>query len=695
MKIMHRLVCFLSLLFCSFVAFAQSAPSGLNGVVSLAHNKNAAGIFLKIGFREPLTAPPSSFGIANPARLVFDLPATENALNYSSKTIDEGAVRSLNVVQAGDRTRLVLNLDKPMKYETQLDGKSLLISLMDTGTPSAESASAPKQHFGSADKSGQAIRDIQFRRGKDGSGVVNIDLSSSDGGVDIYQRGGNLQVSFKQASLPDNLLRQLDVGDFATPIKSVKTRRAGEDVLIDITPSGLWEHSAFQSDNQFVVEIKVLKEDPNKLVQGSKTGYQGEPIDLDFQSVPVLELLRVFADISKFNIVTSDAIASAGNVTLRMRDVPWDQAFDIVLEMKNLAKRKNGNVIWVGTSREMLDMEKRDLEARQAIGQLEPVVTESFQINYQKAEDVQKMLSNKDQPILSKAGSVVIDAYSNRVFVTDVPSRLNKVKELIALIDKATEQVMLEARIVEARDNYGRDLGVRMQFLNTATADSSGAVRAGDIFLRGGATSGTGQTSAFTGQTAFTVPGAMGQLNFSLFNASLTRILNLELQAMETDGKGKTMSNPRVVTRNNVKALIEQGDEIPVVTPGAANAPPTVTYRKAKLSFEVTPQITPDRRVKMKMIISRDRPDWGNTVQGNPTIVTAKVETEVLVDNGGTLVIGGVTIDNETTSTDRIPFLGDLPYVGFLFKMKAVARERNELLVFITPRIVDENLNLR
>lgn len=675
---------------------SKGTTKGGNSIESLMVGKTAAGIVLKVTLRDNLSGQPSSFGIANPARLVLDLPGTENALGYSAKTYNEGSLRSLNVVQSGDRTRLVLNLDKPMRHEIKIDNKALLITLNETEPAKVEGADTA-QHFAPAplSEAGQTVRDIQFRRGKDGAGIVTVDLSSNDGGVDIAQKGSALQVQFRKTSIPEKLVRTLNVIDFATPVTAVKTRSLGEDVSIEITPKGLWEHVAFQSDNQFIIEIKPLTEDPNKLFQGSKVGYQGEVIDLDFHNVPVYELLRVFADISNFNIITSDSVAGVGNVSLRMRDVPWDQALDTVLEMKGLAKRKNGNVIWVAPSKEMQEMEKRELEARQQISQLEPLQTESFQINYQKAEDIQKMIGNKEQPVLSKAGSAVIDAVSNRLFVTDVPSRLDKVRDLIRLIDKAGEQVLLEARIVEARDNYGRDLGVRLGLINTRKSE---VARDGTIpiYMAGGlSTAGTQSATGSMANTTFSVPGAMGTLNFSLFNAALTRILNLELQAMESDGKGKTMSNPRVVTRNNVKALIEQGDEIPVVTPGAANSPPTVTYKRAKLSFEVTPQITPDKRVKMKLIISRDRPDWSNTVLSNPTIITNKVETEVLVENGGTLVIGGVTVDQQNTSEDRIPFLGDLPYVGFLFKMKSVSRERNEMLVFITPKIVDENLNLR
>lgn len=699
MKFTHKWVALLALLTSclSQVALAvETAPLALrNSIDSLQVSKAGGSTLLKIGLRQALSAQPSHFSIVNPARLVFDLPDTSNGLGYSAKNVNEGGVQSYNVVQAGDRSRLVLNLDKPMRFNLRQEDKVLWISLQEDGVATV-AGGAPAQHFAAADKQeGHGIRDIQFRRSKEGAGVVVVDLTSSDSGVDIQQKGTKLLVMFRKTKLPDQLRRQLDVVDFATPVTTVATSAKGEDVVMEITPKGLWEHVAFQSDNQFTVEVKPVKEEPNRLFQGSKSGYQGEAISLDFHSVPVYELLRVFADITNFNIIASDSVAAMGNVTLRMRDVPWDQAFDMVLDMKHLEMRKNGNVIWIAPRDEMRAMEKQNLEARQQISQLEPTVTEPFQINYQKAEDIQKLLGNKDQPMLSKAGSVVVDAYSNRLFITDVPSKINKIRELIALIDQPARQVLIEARLIEAKDTYGRELGVRMNLLNTQPV-RVGSFDNHSLNLGGGAaTIGAPSATGRMASTSFTQSSTMGQLSFSLFNSSITRILNLELNAMEADGKGKSLSNPRVVTGNNIKALIEQGEDIPVVTPGTGTNPPTTTYRKAKLSLEVTPQITPDGRIKMKLNIIKDKPDFSRLVLGNPTIISAKVETEVMIENGGTLVIGGVTSGEETTAEDRIPFLGDLPYVGFLFKHKSTTQERKELLVFITPRIVDERLSLK
>lgn len=692
MKFMRSWLVFVALLAGSLSAQAQSgevaAAAPQNRIESLVVGKAGGNTVLTIGFKQALPTVPAHFSITNPARLVFDLPGTANGLGYSAKAVNDGGLRSLNVVQAGERSRLVLNLDRPTRFEARKEGNGLVISLLGDAAP-AQAAPAVGQHFASTGQDvGQGIRDIGFSRGQEGEGIVTIDLTSADTGIDVQKRGTKLEVLFRNTTLPETLRRQLDVIDFATPITTVTTRATGADVRMEIAPKGLWEHLAFQSDNRFIIKVKPVSEDPNKLFQGSKSGYQGELISLNFQNIPLRELLHVFADITNFNIVMSDSVA--GNVSLRLNDVPWDQALEIVLQQKNLAMRKNGNVLRIAPRDELLALERQELEAQQQISAFEQPQTESFQINYQKAVDVQKLMGNKDQPVLSKVGSVVVDEYSNRIFVTDVPSRLSRVRDLLKTIDQPARQVMIEARVIEARDNFGRELGVRMSLFNNQpvrVASTSGH----ELFMTGGM-NGTGGPMA---SSSFTQASTMGQLSFSLFNASLTRILGLELRAMEADGKGRSLSNPRVVTGNNVKAIIQQGDDIPTVTPGTANSPPTTTYRKALLSLETTPQITPDGRVKMKLVISKDRPDFSRTVLGNPTIITNKVETEVLIENGGTLVVGGVTAEENSENEDRIPFLGDLPYVGFLFKHKNTVQERKELLVFVTPRIIDDGLAIR
>jgi len=734
-RMMHWLgMAALTLMLLPFTGGAAAQTGGSvnapNVIESLDVGKAGGNLVLKLVLQRPLAMPPASFSIKNPARLVFDLPAATSKLGYSTKTLNEGALRSLNVVQTEDRTRLVLNLDKNMRHDVRLEGNTLLINLAEVVDGKALATGEAVQRFpGGFNSAGVEVRDVRFRRNDAGAGVVTVDMSASDGVIDLQQKGSSLLVTIKKARLPEGLQRQLDVADFATPISMVRTRANGADVTMEIVPKGQWEHVAFQTDNQFVVEVKPVKEDPNKVLQGSESGYKGELVSLNFQNIPLRDLLYVFADISNLNVVLSDTVT--GNVSLKLVDVPWDQALDIVVQQKNLAMRKSGNVLRIAPRDEIATMERAALESRKQISELEPPRTESFQINYQKAEDVQKLLSNKDQPILSKTGAVVVDAYSNRVFVTDIPENLNRARELISLIDQPAKQVLIEARVVEASDKFGRELGVRMNLFNAQPVRAA-SINGRDINIMGGTnnqwalverdvpnpldptktikesfaeprlittkevTPGIpGSDLMRMAYTNFTQKTTMGQLSFSLFNESLSRILNVELAAMEADGKGKSLSNPRVVTGNNIKAIIEQGDEIPVVTPGTGLTPATTTYKKAKLSLETVPQITPDGRIKMKLLIAKDRPDFSRTVLGNPTIVTAKVETEVLVENGGTLVIGGVVNEDNSTMQDRIPILGDLPYVGFLFKHTETIRERRELLVFITPRIIDDRISVR
>jgi type IV pilus assembly protein PilQ len=442
-------------------------------------------------------------------------------------------------------------------------------------------------------------------------------------------------------------------------------------------------------------------ENPNKLVQGSRGGYQGEKLSLNFQNIDVRAVLQVIADFTNFNIITSDSVG--GTLTLRLKDVPWDQALDIILQTKGLDMRKNGNVIRIAPRGELAAEEKANLESMQQITDLEPTRSESFQVNYQKAEDVQKVLSNKEQPVLSKRGSVMADLYTNRLFVTDTPSRLNEVRNLLALIDKPAKQVMVEAKIIQADEKFDQEVGVRLGLFDMkgtrVTGGRQGIGMTGGTISPDAVAAGAPQTYTRTtnalgsAYSSFTQASTMGQVSFSLFSSSLSRILNVELQAMESDGRGKKLSNPRVVTANNVKAIIEDGTEIPYTVTTANTV--TTQFKKAKLALEVTPQITPDGRVKMKLMITKDRPDFANAVNGIPAIASSKVETDVLVENGGTVVIGGVSSTDDTETLDRIPVLGDIPYVGFLFKHRQTKRTRNELLIFITPKILDDTLSMR
>lgn len=698
-------------------ACAQAPSSAVvepaNRIEGLDVSLQGGAIYLKVTLKSAPASAPASFSVANPARIAFDFPGTANGLGRSLQNIEQGDLRSANIVQVGDRTRLVLNLVKVMPYETRVEGNSVVIALSPvpsnvTAVPSNPNAPVFSSFAESKAKVGasepKSIRDINFRRGKDGEGKIVVDLSNPDTAVDIQRRGPNLVVDFLKTGLPEHLRKKSDVTDFATPITSMVVQTQGDNTRLVVTPNGQWEHNAYQSDNQFVLEVKRVVEDPNKLVQGSRGQFQGEKLSLNFQDVDVRSVLQVIADFTNFNIITSDTVK--GNLTLRLKDVPWDQALDIILHAKGLDMRKNGNVIWIAPRDELAAQEKLQLESQAQIGDLEPLQTESFQINYHKAKDIFEFLKSKDQTVLSKRGSVIVDERSNKVFVTDVSLRLQDLRKLIGEIDIPPRQVLIEARIIEADKGFAKDLGVRLGFGKS------------HLNLPGGGRVGIGNAFQFKETDADTTPatvdlfstvpvdasytnlnlpatpasGTAGTLALTLFNKSLTRFLNLELSALEVDNRGRVVSSPRVMTANQVEALIEQGTEIPYQQASSSGAT-SVSFKKAVLSLKVKPQITPDGRVQLFVEVNKDKP--GATVPGGVAIDTKKVKTEVMVDNGGTVVIGGIYEEEERNQVNQIPLLGDLPVVGHLFKSTQKVSNRKELMVFITPRIVSDALTLR
>ena len=501
-------------------------------------------------------------------------------------------------------------------------------------------------------------------------------------------------------TVPETLRKRLDVTDFATPVVSVSTTQQGANTRMTISPRGLWEHNAYQSDNQFVIEVKPVIENPNKLVQGSRGGYQGEKLSLNFQNVEVRRLLQVIGEFTGMNMVVSDSVGGA--ITLILKDVPWDQALDIILQQKGLDMRKNGNVILIAPRDEIATKEKLDFESKVQISDLEPLRTESFQMNYIKGADVQKLLVDPKQTLLSKRGSALLDDRSNILFVKDAPSRLDDVRDMIAKVDVPVRQVMIEARIVEAGDSFAKNLGVRFGYHDQTPSGKNKVNVAG-----GGSLTDTG---FHTGQIATNPPwteslsvnmpakpraGTPGVLSMILFGSSKTNFLNAEISALEADGKGKVVSSPRVMTANQVEALIEQGVEIPYQQATSAGAT-SVSFRKANLSLKVKPQITPDGRVTMTLDVNKDTPNESLNTGGNGVAIDTKhVKTEVLVENGGTVVIGGIYTQKTAQNTQRVPFFGDLPYVGWLFKNREWIDDKTELLVFITPRIVAEGLSVR
>ena len=514
-------------------------------------------------------------------------------------------------------------------------------------------------------------------------------------------------VEFLRSALPDSLRRRLDVTDFGTPVQTVTTTQNGDRVRMVVEPRGNWEHSAYQSDNQFVLEVRPVRVDPNKLTQGP--GYQGEKLTLNFQNIEVRALLQVIADFTNFNVVTSDTVT--GNLTLRLKDVPWDQALDIILQAKGLGLRKSGNVIWIAPKDELAIKEQVELEANKKKTELEPLRTQSFQLNYAKAADIMTQISanqslassgtggSGSSRMLSSRGTINFDVRTNQVFVTDIPSKLEEVAAVIAKIDIPVRQVLIEARIVEAADTFGKSLGVK---LGGAAQNLSGGVHGIAVGANAGPAIGPRQspTGGVTSLSPFVNLPALGQGGYdpatfavSLFNSSASRFLNLEISALEADGKGKVVSSPRIITADQVKAMISQGTKVPFQKSTSSAAPPRLSFVKATLKLEVTPQITPEGNVILDVEVNKD--SLGQLTALGREINTKQVKTQVLVENGGTVVIGGIFEQNEQTNETKVPLLGDLPVLGYLFKTVTRDSSRTELLVFLTPRVVSERSALR
>ena len=660
---------------------------------------------VRIDFSQPLAAVPAGFAIQSPARIALDIPGAVNGLGRSSVELNQGNLRSVNVVTAGERTRLVMNLKSATSYKAELQGKSLLVTL-EPLTVAAPPASTQPAFAESRSSDTQPIRDLDFRRGADSSGRIVVDLPNNQVGVDIRQQGQNLVVEFLKSTLPEGLRRRLDVTDFGTPVQRVTTFQAGDRVRVVIEPKGAWEHSAYQSDNQFVVEVRQQKIDPSKLTQGP--GYAGEKLSLNFQNIEVRSLLQVIADFTNFNIVTSDSVTGA--VTLRLKDVPWDQALDIIMQAKGLGMRKSGNVLWIAPKDEISAKEKLELESQAALQNLEQVRTQAFQLNYTKAADIaaQISLGTGAARLLSTRGSVIAEPRTNQLFVTDIGGRLEQIQQLIAKLDIAVRQVLIEARIVEASDTFGKSLGIRLggsDLRGLRGGDAGYSVGGGNRIALGGtynAVSGTtGESSAQldTLNTSFVNLPATGQGGFtpssfaiSLFSAAANRFLNLELSALEADGKGKLVSSPRIVTADQTKALIEQGTEFPYQQATSSGAT-SVAFRRATLKLEVTPQITPEGNIILDLDINKD--SRGETTAAGIAINTKHIKTQVLVENGGTVVIGGIFELTESENEARVPFLGDLPAVGNLFKTKTRSANKQEMLVFITPKMISDRAAAR
>jgi type IV pilus assembly protein PilQ len=699
----------------AFVVFAGGVFSlsvyAQNAIQSVTTSIQGGVDVVRVELKQDLSVVPAGFVIQSPARIALDFVGVENALGKSNIEINQGNLKSLNLVRSGERTRLVLNLKQFTGYKAEVQGKNLVISLEPVMVSAPAAMTTATAFADGISKDVYPIKDLDFRRGADGVGRIVVNLPNSQVGVDIRQQGQGLVVDFLKSSLPEGLRRRLDVSDFGTPVQTVTTTQTGDRVRMVIDPKGAWDHSAYQTDNQFVLEIRPKKLEDNKISQG--VGYTGEKLSLNFQNIEVRSLLQVIADFTDFNIVTSDTVNGA--VTLRLKDVPWDQALDIILQAKGLGMRKAGNVLWIAPKDELAAKEKQELEAIAAIQGLEPLRTQSFQLNYTKSADIAAQLASSGSAtgsgngrILSARGSAISEPRTNQLFVTDIPSRLAQVQELITKLDVAVRQVLIEARIVEASDTFGKSLGVRLgggDLRGVKGGDAGYSISGSNRVAIGGTydavstTTGATSGSLSTSNTTFVNLPAVGQNGYSaatfavsLFSSAANRFLNLEISALEADGKGKVVSSPRVVTADQTKALIEQGTELPYQTATSSGAT-AISFRKANLKLEVTPQITPEGNIILDLDVNKD--SVGQSTAAGFAINTKHIKTQVLVENGGTVVIGGIFELNETENETKVPVLGDLPGVGNLFKSKARSSNKQEMLVFITPKMISDRAAVR
>lgn len=680
---------------------------------------------VRVNFSQPLSAIPNGFVVQSPARIALDFPGVASAMGRSSVEIDQGNLNSISVVQAGERSRVVLNLKKPTVYTAELQGKTLLVTLKPVQTALVVStATATTVNFAeNISRVAAPLKDIDFRREVDGAGRVLVTLPNNQIGVDLRQDGKKLIVEFMSTSLPEGLRRRMDVTDFATPVKTITTTQVGDRVRMVIEPEGTWEHSAYQSDDQFVVEVKDIKVDPTKLMPG--IGYTGQKLSLNFQSIEVRSLLQVIADFTSNNIVASDSVT--GSVTLRLQDVPWDQALDIILQAKGLAMTKNGNVIWVAPKDEVAATNKLDYEMRDERDRGERVVDKIYSLKYALAKDIAELLTkyhysgyyggvstasttstgsgvtryssygNYEARILSPKGSAAAEPRTNKVYVKDVPSRIPYITKMIDEFDIPIRQIMIEARMVEADDTFSKALGARLGAVDQRAqqgGDGGYGIGGGNRVAFGtdyGNALASATGSGLNASGSFVnLPAKLGtpaSFALSIFSASANRFLTLELSALESESKGRVVSSPRVVTANFVSATVEQGVDIPYEVATASGAT-SVAFKKASLKLEVKPQITPEGSVILELDVSND--SRGEETKAGPSINTKRIKTQVLVDNGGTVMIGGIYTESDNNSVNKVPFFGDLPVVGHLFKDNLRKTDKKELLVFITPRMMPE-----
>ncbi len=651
---------------------------------------------LSMRFSEALQEEPVNFTIDNPARIAIDLPNVSLNLDEKSQSIGIGMAHSVAAVEAADRTRVVVNLVNSTSYDIKLQDNLVLVTLGAGTSAMDESQNRAVSSRGSSGPTTASIENIDFRRGDAGEGRIIVKLSDSSVGVNLGTEAGQIVVDFISTNLPSELDRRLDVIDFATPVKEVDTSSYGGGARMLIsTVNEQYDHLAYQSEDVFTIEIRPLSDEEQEEVKKKKFGYTGERLSLNFQNIEVRAVLQLIADFTGLNLVASDTVG--GNVTLRLKNVPWDQALDIILKAKGLAMRQAGNVMMVGPQEEIAAREKLELESQRQVEELAPLRTEFVQINYAKAADLAGLIQSGDNNLLSDRGNVSIDDRTNTLIIQDVSSSLEAIRGMVSKLDIPIRQVMIESRIVNADESFTRDLGV--QFGYSKHSNQQAQVD-GDLFAAtGGTVPGNrnfGNATAFNRGVddllvSLPVAGATSGIGLAVGKIG-SYLLQLELSALLAEGRGEDIASPKVITSNQTEAVIESGVEIPFQEASSSGAT-SVSFKKAVLGLRVTPQITPDNRVLLDLNVNQDTrgsPD----VLGVPPINTRNVQTQVLVDDGETVVLGGVYSQVDRTSSDRVPFFGELPVLGFLFKKNRVENQRTELLIFVTPKIIKEDLKI-
>lgn len=683
-------------------AFAANTTLERASFSSLPGNQ----VEIKLTLSSPLTTPPISFSIDNPARIAFDLPDTTNKLEKKNQPIGIGMAKSLSTAEANGRTRVVVNMIKMVSYDTRTEGSNFYITLKDAAAEPAAVKPAQENTKVDAAQSQHNINNIDFRRGVKGEGRITVNLGDAATPVDVRREGGKVVVDFSDTALPKKLEQRLDVIDFATPVQNIETSAQGRNVRMVISASGNYDHLAYQSDNKFTIEVKTVSKEEKEAKEKQQQAYKGERLSLNFQNIDVRAVLQIIADFTKLNIVTSDAVT--GNLTLRLQNVPWDQALDIVLKTKGLAMRQIENVIMIAPAEEIATREKQEMEAKKQVEELEPLRSELIQVNYAKASDLADLLKSEKNSLLTKdRGNVTVDERTNSLLVQDVSDKLAEIRKLITKLDIPVRQVLIESRIVIANDTFSKDLGVRFggtaikQNGNSGIITTSGSANGTDT-LTGSALSNLQSSGQPLPVTMPTLPNRLN-VNLPVVNPSAGKLalailgsdylLDLELSALQAEGRGEVVSSPRVITADRREASIKQGTQIAYIRPGGVGAVSTVEFKDALLGLKVKPQITPDGNIIMDLVVTKDT--VGQILNGVPSIDKKEVNTQVLVGNGDTVVLGGVYETVRTKRVTGIPFLSELPGVGRLFRNTGNVDDKVELLIFVTPKIVNDAVAVR